>query len=866
MGRCVAWYGGAHLGRIAFGVLLGFALPGCVTLNLQPRLDVQLGDAIERQLSPFGIHGPSYCHWVAEGKPHLWEEGTARLRIIRDSGARWVRQDFWWAQVEPQPGRWEWANFDRAVESYERAGVNVLAILCYGSAWGGGDSPTTPEERAAFGGYVHEMVKRYRGRIHAWEIWNEPNIQPFWSPRPDPALYAELLKVAYRAAKEADPNCVVVGGVTAGPDAAFVAGMYAHGAAGHFDVLSYHNYNQHADLDTEWPALKRLREIMAANGDAEKPIWHTENGFYTGPVGLSEEDQAARLMRYSLGLLGLGIERTFQLTVADWTDDPNSADRSVYRGLTRADYTPKLALRAYQVMAARVGMLRAQGIFRPAPGVTGILFGAPEGFSGGSADTLVVWRDWSAPRAPACLVLGVPVVLLQDLHGGWRIERSDSGVYEIEVGREPLYILAPGETIRQSATAVRWDDPLRSTTPRDPATPLQVTLDVVPPQGVSFRIGTGDPDDRESSVEIARLVVPAPGTYRVSLNTLGFEPGRHEVWWELAPLGGADALIIRGYRELDVLPPVRFGFDRFPRLDATAPAVPAFVEYAGAKPATGRLWVELDGRAVATQHEIELTPGAAVRTGVPLDLTAFEAGLPASVTLQLEIEEERYTIAAEKRLIACPPAPGAVRVDGDLSEWRTRPPQIRPEMMRWEYVNADDPPGPDDLSVTAWLAWDERGLWFAAEVRDDVLVLPQSRHVWDWDSVQIGLDLGSDAQQATPYDGNDLEIEVGANVGGPTWCYLGACPSGWPAEDLSDRLQCAVKVDEAGGILTYEVHVPADLLVSVLKLEPDTVLGFSFLVNDNDGAGRAGWQELTPGIGMGKQPEHFAWLWLRPDE
>jgi hypothetical protein len=40
-------------------------------------------------------------------------------------------------------------------------------------------------------------------------------------------------------------------------------------------------------------------------------------------------------------------------------------------------------------------------------------------------------------------------------------------------------------------------------------------------------------------------------------------------------------------------------------------------------------------------------------------------------------------------------------------------------------------------------------------------------------------------------------------------------------------------------------------------------MGFSLLVNDDDGQGRAGWQELTPGIGVGKMPSQFAWLWLR---
>jgi len=40
-------------------------------------------------------------------------------------------------------------------------------------------------------------------------------------------------------------------------------------------------------------------------------------------------------------------------------------------------------------------------------------------------------------------------------------------------------------------------------------------------------------------------------------------------------------------------------------------------------------------------------------------------------------------------------------------------------------------------------------------------------------------------------------------------------------------------------------------------------LAFSFLVNDNDGTGRKGWIEWTPGIGASKDPTRFAALILR---
>jgi hypothetical protein len=184
-------------------------------------------------------------------------------------------------------------------------------------------------------------------------------------------------------------------------------------------------------------------------------------------------------------------------------------------------------------------------------------------------------------------------------------------------------------------------------------------------------------------------------------------------------------------------------------------------------------------------------------------------------------------------------------------------------MMSWEYVNARQSPPPEDLTLSAWIAYDQRGLWIAVEVRDDVFAFPQSHAVWNWDALQVGLDLGSDARPDAGYDRNDLEIELGHQVDGADWCYLGAWPPGWPHEELSAKLKGIVKPDPDNRTVVYELLVPAEILVSATKLEPNTVIGFSIMMNDNDSDGRGGWLELTPGIGLGKRPSEFAWLWLR---
>ena len=58
--------------------------------------------------------------------------------------------------------------------------------------------------------YVRAGVARYKGRIHTWEVWNEPNIGFWLSSNED---YVRLLKATYTAIKSVDPTArVTMGG------------------------------------------------------------------------------------------------------------------------------------------------------------------------------------------------------------------------------------------------------------------------------------------------------------------------------------------------------------------------------------------------------------------------------------------------------------------------------------------------------------------------------------------------------------------------------------------------------------------------------------------------------------------------------
>ncbi len=143
------------------------------------------------------------------------------------------------------------------------------------------------------------LAARYANQ-HAltWEVWNEPNLVEFWETGPDAAAYTALLRHSYAAVKAVAPGATILAGSIAFNDRPFLEGMYAAGAAGHFDGLAIHPYTAGRAPDDEqevWFSLRaqivEMQAIMAANGEGYKPLYLTEFGW-----SLDDVDEATRAL------------------------------------------------------------------------------------------------------------------------------------------------------------------------------------------------------------------------------------------------------------------------------------------------------------------------------------------------------------------------------------------------------------------------------------------------------------------------------------------------------------------------------------------------------------------------------------------
>jgi hypothetical protein len=225
------------------------------------------------------------------------------LELVREMGASWIVEYFPWAYYEPEKGMYRWEHADVVIAHARRQGLQVIARIGLVPDWArpGGSvaSYLSPAHYADLGDFVHAFTERYRGQIDHLIIWNEPNLGLEWGFRPpNPAEYAQMLRVTYVRAKEANPQVIILGGALSptlgAPDAmddlVYLQGMYDAGAAPYFDVLAVHAYGWRFPPDVQpapdainFARVKLLREVMIRYGDHDKPVMITEGGWNDHP-------------------------------------------------------------------------------------------------------------------------------------------------------------------------------------------------------------------------------------------------------------------------------------------------------------------------------------------------------------------------------------------------------------------------------------------------------------------------------------------------------------------------------------------------------------------------------------------------------
>jgi hypothetical protein len=304
----------ASLGSVALLVLLCALSPGpldSAAIDLRhrwvaltaPRAPAEVGEAV-----------PSLGMNVFLEQEVEPAKRQRSLELLQAAGVTWIRQELPWEQIEPVAkgqtqdpvfGGSTWSKFDDIVDRASALGLHLVLRLDTSPRWAlppdAPDGLSPPARDEDYFDFVGAVAARYRGRVAAYQLWNEPNLTSEWGHRPpDPAAYARLLRGASARVRAADPNALVVMAalaptLTENNDAlnelVYLQRLYDAGVRGSFDVLAVQAYGlrggpddpriDSADVTFSRPVL--VRSVMAANGDASVPVWATELGWNANP-------------------------------------------------------------------------------------------------------------------------------------------------------------------------------------------------------------------------------------------------------------------------------------------------------------------------------------------------------------------------------------------------------------------------------------------------------------------------------------------------------------------------------------------------------------------------------------------------------
>ncbi len=252
--------------------------------------------------SPYGMDlmGPGW-QWTFP-REQAWPRLDGEIRVdlidelVRQSwaaGVRSARISTWWCMVEPEKDVYRWRSLDKAIQIARNYGMDVMLQIFYTPDWAAlghdvegncidpGYRNLPPQDMNDWSDFMAELTARYgptgKDQVHAWEIWNEPDLLEFWYIPEDPwhagaPMYAKLVQRARAQVDANDPNGkLVVGSLSDIYGPRFLGDLMAlegeDDIRDDIDVLSFHLFAE---------AALKIYSFKEALGDNHFELWATE--------------------------------------------------------------------------------------------------------------------------------------------------------------------------------------------------------------------------------------------------------------------------------------------------------------------------------------------------------------------------------------------------------------------------------------------------------------------------------------------------------------------------------------------------------------------------------------------------------------
>ena len=304
---------------------------------------------------------------------------------VEKIGVKWARLQSGWQRTEKQKGVYNFEWLDKIVDKFISLDIQPWLCLCYGNElytedakkyFGAVGCPPihSEAEKEAWLNYVRETVAHFKGRIHFYEVWNEPDGKWCWKHGPNPKELADFTNATALACKSADPDCEVLGLVLAHGQDEFSENLKKTDILDNLDGITYHAYRvPEADWNSKFNYYKEWLSEAGRNIKIIQGESGTQSRYgFAGALKLAnwtEQKQAKFLLRHLLCDIGNGCYFASYFSCMDMIEALNgiNGDTSSYLdygyfGVLGADfdengnsvgsYTPKQSYYALQTLCS----------------------------------------------------------------------------------------------------------------------------------------------------------------------------------------------------------------------------------------------------------------------------------------------------------------------------------------------------------------------------------------------------------------------------------------------------------------------------------------------------------------------------------
>jgi hypothetical protein len=215
------------------------------------------------------------------------------------------------------------------------------------------------------------------------------------------------------------------------------------------------------------------------------------------------------------------------------------------------------------------------------------------------------------------------------------------------------------------------------------------------------------------------------------------------------------------------------------------------------------------------------------------------------------------------KAMICKKSKSPVKIDGDLSEWQG----IEPNTLTIKNVfKVDDKLWKDtdnNIFANVYTTWDNDYFYVGVEVNKEKFFQEAKEPYMTWigDGLQIAFDpLKNSNPEMRSYGDDDFEYGIAlTKKGEEVYRYVASSvfydgfnkPIGVIREGEVNS-----KIVKGNGKVVYEIAFSKQS-ISPFKIEQGNSMKWDLIVNLNNGEGRMGWLEITPGIGQIKAPGLF---------